>query len=69
MWQLTAVSHVKVRSDSKVCIASINALVDKIDLLLATNNTSAVQHLKEIFGLEELSDIRDFAATIAFPST
>jgi hypothetical protein len=49
------------------CIASINAIVDKIDALVKTKNTKAIQELKEIFGLGALKDIRDFAATIAFP--
>lgn len=50
------------------CIASINAIVDKFDSLVATKNKKAIQEFKAIFGLEALSDIRDFAATIAFPS-
>ncbi|RFU24383.1 hypothetical protein B7463_g11953, partial [Scytalidium lignicola] len=49
------------------CIASINAIVEKIDYLVATHNTKAIQELKAIFGLEDLKDIRDFAMTIAFP--
>ncbi|KIN05897.1 hypothetical protein OIDMADRAFT_100781 [Oidiodendron maius Zn] len=49
------------------CIASINAIVDNFDALVATKNEKAIQEFKAIFGLESLSDIRDFAATIAFP--
>ncbi|KAJ9201928.1 hypothetical protein DTO164E3_3366 [Paecilomyces variotii] len=49
------------------CVASINAIIDKIDHLVANNAHSAINHLKRIFGLEALKDIRDFAQTIAFP--
>jgi Serine carboxypeptidase S28 len=49
------------------CVASINNIVDKIDLLVAAKNTAALQRLKQIFGLQALTDIRDFAQTIAFP--
>ena len=38
-----------------------------MDALVAANNTDAIQQLKDIFGLGELEDIRDFAMTIAFP--
>ena len=38
-----------------------------MDMLVETKQTSAIQHLKEIFGLGTLQDIRDFAQTIAFP--
>jgi len=51
------------------CVASVNAIVEKIDYLISLNNSAAIQQLKGIFGLAELSDIRDFAMTIAFPST
>lgn len=49
------------------CVASINNIVDKIDGLIDSKNTVAIQQLKEIFGLTALQDIRDFAQTIAFP--
>ena len=49
------------------CIANINAIVDKMDYVISMNNTGAIQQLKSIFGLGALSDIRDFAMTIAFP--
>ncbi|KAF2090941.1 extracelular serine carboxypeptidase-like protein [Saccharata proteae CBS 121410] len=49
------------------CVASINAIIDKMDYLVSTNNTKAVQQLKNIFGLAALTDNRDFAMTIAFP--
>ena len=38
-----------------------------MDYLISTNNTAAVQDLKNIFGLGALQDNRDFAMTIAFP--
>ncbi|TVY16508.1 putative extracellular serine carboxypeptidase [Lachnellula arida] len=49
------------------CISRINGIVAKIDSLVASNNTAAIQELKGLFGLENLQDIRDFAMTIAFP--
>ncbi|TVY92702.1 putative extracellular serine carboxypeptidase [Lachnellula willkommii] len=49
------------------CISSINGIIAKIDSLVASNNTAAIQELKGLFGLEDLEDIRDFAMTIAFP--
>ena len=49
------------------CTASINAIIDKMDQLVTSNNTAAIEQLKAIFGLEALEDIRDFAMTIAFP--
>ena len=38
-----------------------------MDMLIEANQTPAVEQLKEIFGLGALTDIRDFAQTIAFP--
>lgn len=49
------------------CTARINDIVNKTDMLIQQNNTQAIQQLKEIFGLGSLSDLRDFAMTIAFP--
>ena len=49
------------------CVASINDIVDKMDHLVSINAQSGIEKLKEIFGLEALKDIRDFAQTIAFP--
>ncbi|KIW82846.1 hypothetical protein Z517_02089 [Fonsecaea pedrosoi CBS 271.37] len=49
------------------CISRINNIIDKIDFLIEQNNTEAIQQLKDIFGLGSLSDLRDFAMTIAFP--
>lgn len=50
------------------CVASVNGIIAKIDKLTDSHNTKAIEELKEIFGLEKLKDIRDFAMTIAFPS-
>lgn len=49
------------------CVASINHIVDNIDLLVDAKQTTALQRLKDIFGLGSIKDIRDFAQTIAFP--
>ena len=49
------------------CVASINGIIDKFDALVAAGNTEAIQEFKAIFGLESLTDNRDFAMTIAFP--
>ena len=49
------------------CVASINAIIDKFDALVAADNVEAIQQFKAIFGLEALTDNRDFAMTIAFP--
>ncbi|KAK3679642.1 hypothetical protein LTR78_000017 [Recurvomyces mirabilis] len=49
------------------CVASINAIVDKVDLVFESGNATAVRQMKAVFGLETIADDRDFAATIAFP--
>lgn len=49
------------------CTSRINNIIDKFDSLVAANNTAAIQQFKELFGLGALSDLRDFAMTIAFP--
>ncbi|KAK7885404.1 hypothetical protein LTR67_010582 [Exophiala xenobiotica] len=49
------------------CITRINKIIDKIDHLIQTKNSKAVQQVKEIFGLGSLSSLGDFAMTIAFP--
>lgn len=49
------------------CVASINDIVDKFDGLVAANNTAGIEELKAIFGLESLTDLRDFAKTINYP--
>ncbi len=49
------------------CVASINSIIEKFDALVKANNTAAIDDFKALFGLQSLPDIRDFAATIAFP--
>ncbi|CAK3848666.1 serine protease EDA2 [Lecanosticta acicola] len=49
------------------CVSSINAIVANIDHVFATGNRTAVHVMKAVFGLEALTDDRDFAMTIAFP--
>ncbi|KAI1073846.1 serine carboxypeptidase S28-domain-containing protein [Whalleya microplaca] len=47
------------------CVTRINNIIDKFDSLIASNNTRAVNEFKALFGLEALTDDRDFAAAIA----
>lgn len=49
------------------CVQSINDIVDKFDYLVAEGNTAAIEEFKAAFGLESLTDNRDFAKTIAYP--
>jgi hypothetical protein len=49
------------------CIASINNIVDKMDAVIETNNTGAIDQLKTLFGLQDLEDIRDFVYSVALP--
>ncbi|KAI5365513.1 putative peptidase S28, alpha/Beta hydrolase [Septoria linicola] len=49
------------------CVGSINAIIDKIDHVFAHGNSTEINHMKNLFGLESLQDNRDFAMTIAFP--
>lgn len=49
-------------------MASVNAIVDKIDQIFDGGDREAVRKMKAVFGLEALGD-GDFAQTIAFPST
>ncbi|KAI1094397.1 peptidase S28 [Rostrohypoxylon terebratum] len=49
------------------CVTRINNIVDKFDSLIAKNNTKAIGEFKALFGLESLTDNRDFAAAIADP--
>ncbi|KAL1860698.1 hypothetical protein Daus18300_009041 [Diaporthe australafricana] len=49
------------------CVQSINDIVDKFDGLVEAGNTEAIQEFKSLFGLESLTDNRDFAKTIAYP--
>ena len=49
------------------CVASINGIIDKFDQLVANGDREGVNQFKSLFGLESLTDDRDFAMTIAFP--
>ena len=49
------------------CVAYINGIIDNFDMLVNAGNMAAVQQFKELFGLGALTDLRDFAMTIAFP--
>nr|POE65594.1 putative extracellular serine carboxypeptidase [Quercus suber] len=49
------------------CVSSVNAIVRKIDDVFETKNQTAINEIKKIFGLEALTDDRDFGQTIAFP--
>jgi hypothetical protein len=49
------------------CTSRIVNIIDKIDALIASNNTQGIQALKDIFGLGALQSLGDFAMTIAFP--
>lgn len=50
------------------CVTRINKIVDNFDLLVAKNHTKAIKQFKALFGLESLTDHRDFAAAIAVSS-
>ena len=49
------------------CMASINAIVAKIDMVFDSGDAAMIHKMKAVFGLESLAD-GDFAQTIAFPS-
>ena len=49
------------------CIASINAIVQKIDTVFATGDRALIRKMKAVFGMELLAD-QDFAQAVAFPS-
>ncbi|KAI4183382.1 MAG: hypothetical protein L6R41_005430, partial [Letrouitia leprolyta] len=55
------------RFGDRDCVNSINNIIDKMDTLVNANVTDAIQRLQQVFGLESLVDIRDFARAIAFP--
>ena len=48
-------------------MASVNAIVEKINYVFDTGNATLIHQMKAVFGLESLTD-GDFAQTIAFPS-
>ncbi|CAJ2506575.1 Uu.00g007050.m01.CDS01 [Anthostomella pinea] len=47
-----------ISSSTEDCVASINDIVDNMDYLVKSNNTAAIQQLKELFGLGALKDIQ-----------
>ncbi|KAI1810713.1 peptidase S28 [Poronia punctata] len=49
------------------CVARINNIIDKFDALVAKNQTAAIKKFKALFGLETLTDHRDFASAIVDP--
>ncbi|KAJ8119937.1 hypothetical protein ONZ43_g3225 [Nemania bipapillata] len=49
------------------CVNRINNIVDKFDALVAKKQTAAIKQFKALFGLEVLTDNRDFASAIADP--
>ncbi len=51
----------------KDCVNRINNIIDKFDALVAKNNKVAIKQFKALFGLEVLTDHRDFASAIADP--
>ncbi|KAJ3571167.1 hypothetical protein NPX13_g5479 [Xylaria arbuscula] len=49
------------------CVNRINNIIDKFDALVAKNNRVAIKQFKALFGLEVLTDHRDFASAIVDP--
>ncbi|TRX91921.1 hypothetical protein FHL15_007240 [Xylaria flabelliformis] len=49
------------------CVDRINNIIDKFDALVAKNHTIAIKQFKALFGLEVLTDHRDFASAIVDP--
>lgn len=49
------------------CISRIVGIIDKIDHVVDSGDKTAIQNIKEIFGLGAVSDIRDFAQAISYP--
>ena len=49
------------------CIARFNNIFEKTDMLIDANNTAAIAQLKELFGLQDLEDLRDFVYTMSLP--
>ncbi|KAJ4298995.1 hypothetical protein N0V90_004239 [Kalmusia sp. IMI 367209] len=42
-------------------------IIDKIDEVIESGNEAAIQDVKTVFGLGDLTDIRDFAQAISYP--
>ena len=49
------------------CVGYINKIIDNFDMIREAGNRDAVAQFKSLFGLEALTDDRDFAMTVAFP--
>ncbi|KAH8666347.1 extracelular serine carboxypeptidase-like protein [Xylariales sp. PMI_506] len=49
------------------CVSRINNIVENFDNLVSSGNRGAVDQFKALFGLESLTDDRDFAQAIADP--
>ena len=49
------------------CIARLNAIVANLDSLISADNTAAIDQMKSLFGLGDLSSNLDFAYTISLP--
>ncbi|KAH8167179.1 hypothetical protein CIB48_g1093 [Xylaria polymorpha] len=49
------------------CVNRINNIIDKFDTLIANKHTTAIKQFKALFGLEVLTDHRDFASAIVDP--
>lgn len=49
------------------CMASINAIVEKIDYVFSTGNAALINKMQSVFGMEGMF-AGDFAQAIAFPS-
>ncbi|KAF2970247.1 hypothetical protein GQX73_g3300 [Xylaria multiplex] len=49
------------------CVNRINNIIDKFDALVAKKHRVAIEQFKALFGLEALTDHRDFASAISDP--
>ncbi|KAI0535231.1 extracelular serine carboxypeptidase-like protein [Xylaria digitata] len=49
------------------CVNRINNIIDKFDALIAKKHRVAIEQFKALFGLEVLTDHRDFASAISDP--
>ena len=49
------------------CTSRLVGIIDKIDRVIDSGDTVAIQSVKETFGLGPVSDIRDFAQAISYP--
>lgn len=49
------------------CISRVIGIIDKTDEVISSGNKQAIHDLKDVFGLADLKDIRDFAQAISYP--